>query len=160
MFRIRFFTPSVTNQEGKPQAGGELLLGNDRLGFLVDLSHWTQADYERQWHQGVVRLAHGAPCTALMTAWRGPDSDAPHLMYALWRDDKFVYAQELSVLQSDLDGPFDPAMPWDHVGERIPAAEQGLPIVELRCDLITMLGAHFFPSFPWHLNWGQWGNAA
>jgi hypothetical protein len=160
VFGIRFFTPSVMNQDGRPQAGGELVVGGNRLGFLVDLSSWTQTDYERQWQQGISRLAHGAPSTALITAYRGPDSESPHLMYALWRDDKYVYAQELSVLPAELDKPFDPATPWDHVGDRIPAAEQGLPFMEVRCDLVTMLGAYFFPSFPWHLNPGQWGSAA
>jgi hypothetical protein len=160
VFRIRFFTPSVLNHEGYPQAGGELLIGNDRLGCLIDLRHWTQSDYERQWREGIARLAHGAPSTALITAYRGPDSDVPHRMYALWRDEKYVHAQELSVLPAELVTPFDPATPWDHVGERIPATEEGLPIVEARCDLVTMLAAHFFPSFPWHLNGGQWGSAA
>jgi hypothetical protein len=68
MFRIRVFTPPVQNEHGQLQAGGELRLGNQRVGFVVDLSHWTVGDYERQWKEGTARLLH-----------RARPSDAPHL---------------------------------------------------------------------------------
>lgn len=37
MFRIRFFTPAVLNEEGWQHAGGELVVGNARMCFLVDV---------------------------------------------------------------------------------------------------------------------------
>lgn len=129
MFRIKFFTPQITNAEGWQHAGGELILGDARMCFLVDLTHWSIADYYGQWQRGIARLTRGAPSTALMTAYRGP-SDSAHTMWALWREDAHVYVQEHSVLPAELDGPFDPNEPYEHIGERVPAAESGLPIPE------------------------------
>ena len=131
MFRIRFFTPSVVNEEGWQHAGGELVVGDGRLCFLVDLTFWGIADYQRQWHDGISRLLQGAPSTALMSAYRGPGISA-HTMWALWRDDGHVYVQEHAVLPAELDVPFDPSNPYAHVGERIPATENALPIPEWR----------------------------
>src|SRR5262245_33098883 len=56
MFRVRVFTPPAPNEEGLLEAGGELRLGDQRVGFVVDLSHWTVGDYERQWKEGTARL--------------------------------------------------------------------------------------------------------
>jgi hypothetical protein len=140
MFRVRVFTPAVLSEDGLPQAGAELLLGTARLCFLVDLRYWRVADYERQWREGIGRLAQGAPSTALMIAWRGP-GDAPHLMWALWRDDGSVYVQEQSVLPADLDSPFDPWAPYAHVGGRVAASELGLSIPEWRFDVVELYAA-------------------
>ena len=76
MFRIRFFTPSVMNDEGWQHAGGELIVGDARMCFLVDLTYWGMADYQHQWRGGISRLVQGAPSTALMTAYRGPGESA------------------------------------------------------------------------------------
>jgi hypothetical protein len=150
MFRIRFFTPSVINEEGWQHAGGELVAGGARMCFLVDLSYWGIPDYQHQWHEGISRLLQGAPSTALMTAYRGPRESA-HTMWALWREEDYVYVQEHSVLPADLDAPFDPNEPYGHVGTRVPAAENGLPIAEWRVEIehlrAAMLGIRL-PKFP------------
>ena len=117
------------NEEGWAHAGGELVVGDARLCFLVDLSYWTMGAYQHQWRQAIARLVEGAPSTAFMTAYRGPGASA-HIMWALWRDNDYVYVQEHSVLPADLDAPFDPNDPYPHIGERVPAAESGLPIPE------------------------------
>ena len=150
MFRIRFFTPAVLNEEGWQHAGGELVVGNARMCFLVDLSYWGMADYHHQWRQGIARLLQGAPSTALMTVYRGP-GDSAHTMWALWREQGYVYVQEHSVLPADLDSPFDPNDPYPHVGERIPAAEQGLPIPEWRVEIEHLHAAMLGIQPPKHL---------
>ena len=129
MFRIRFFTPAIVNADGWRHAGGELVLGDTRLCFLVDLDHWNPADYEQQWREGIARLARGATSTALMTAYRGRDARS-NVMWALWRDETHAYIQEQAVLAAELDAPFDPATPYDHVGGYVPTAVHGLPIPE------------------------------
>jgi hypothetical protein len=107
------------------------------VGFVVDLRYWTVSDYERQWKAGVARLLHGAPRSALMTAYRGP-GEAIHLIWALWRDEGYVFAQEHPVVVTESDPPFDPANPYDHVGERIPTSVHDLPIPEWRVDLVQV----------------------
>lgn len=150
MFRIRVYTPAVVDDAGWQHAGAELQLGNDRLRFSVDLTYWPIAEYERQWRDATRRLAAGAPASAFVTAWRGPDAES-HELWALWREEDHVYVQTLTVLARDLDEPFDPHAPWQHVGARIPATEAGLPISEWRVDLLPFL-AHAFglrlPNFP------------
>src|SRR6476659_7119791 len=102
MFRIRFFTPPVMNEDGWQHAGGELVVGDARMCFLVDLTHWGMSDYQAQWRDGVTRLLQGAQSTALMSAYRGPGESA-HTMWALWRKEAYVFVQEHSVLRAELD---------------------------------------------------------
>lgn len=150
MFQVRIFTPAVTNEDGWPHAGGELRIGEARLRFLVDLSHWSIAQYERQWRDGIRRLAHGAPSAALMIAYRGESGEA-HRVWALWREGDHVYVQEQTVLVAELDAPFDPFDPHGHVGVRVPASEQALPIGEWRGELIHLLATAFgirWPMYP------------
>ena len=60
MFSIRFYTSATTTEDGWPHAGGELVVGEARVCFLVDLSHWRMGDYHRQWRAGIARLVQGA----------------------------------------------------------------------------------------------------
>jgi hypothetical protein len=150
MFRIRVITPPAINAEGWPHAGGQLVLGNERLHFLLDLRHWSVAAYERQWREGMARLVHGAPSAALMTAYRGR-GDEPHVMWGLWREESYVFAQAHTVLPAELDSPFDPMAPHVHLGERIPASENGLPISEWRVELVHLIAATLgirWPIYP------------
>jgi hypothetical protein len=140
MFRVRVFTPSVVDEDGVPHAGAELVLGPERLRFLVDLRYWSIAAYERQWREGLARLLHGAPSTALMTAYRGP-GDATHLMWALWRDGGHVYVQEQPVVSAELDAPFNPDDPYAHVGVWLAASRHALPIPEWRVDIAHLFAA-------------------
>lgn len=139
MFRIRFFTPAVVDAAGWRHAGGELVVGNTRLCFLVDLDHWSTGDYAWQWRAGIERLANGASSSALMTAYRGPDARA-HVMWALWRDETHVYIQEHSVLAAELDGPFNPATPYAEIGGYLPTAVHGLPIPEWHVPIEELRG--------------------
>jgi CdiI N-terminal domain len=129
VFRIRLFTPPVIDANGWRHAGGELVIGGTRLCFLVDLDSWTPADYAHQWREGIARLAAGAASTALMTAYRGRDARA-HVLWALWRDETHIHIQEQSVLQAELDSPFEPADPYEQVGDYVATAVNGLPIPE------------------------------
>src|SRR4029077_5428561 len=129
MFRIRVFAPSLTYAHDSLNAVGELVIGDARQHFRLDLRAWSIADYERQWKAGVARLVYGEPSSALMSAYRGY-RDAPHLMWALWREAGFVYVPPQCVLDRGLSSAFDPCAPYEHVGARVPATEQSLPILE------------------------------
>lgn len=132
MFGIRVFSPPTAL--GVPHAVGELVVGDARRLFSLDLRFWRVADYQRQWKAGLARLLHGAPTTALVTSFRG-DGDAPHLMWAIWKEAGFAFVQSHCVLAAELDRRFDPAAPYAHVGARVPATEQALPIAEWRVEL-------------------------
>jgi len=141
LFGIRFFTPQALSGDQSPIAGGVLCAGDSLLRVPVDLAYWTVADYKRQWADGIQRLARGASSSALVYGYRGPE-DAAHLMWALWRDDQRVYVQDLAVVSSELDAPFDPSNPYEHVGERI-SPEQGLPVCEWQLEVKHVLEAAF-----------------
>ena len=150
MFRVRVFTPAAHNDDGWLQAGGELCLGNGRFAFLVDLRYWTIAEYQRQWAEATKRLLHGAPSTALVTAYGGP-GDAIHHMWGLWREADYVYVQQHSVASSELDPPFDPNQPYQYLGERIATSKHALPIPEWRVDLVHIYAAALgirWPLYP------------
>jgi hypothetical protein len=132
MFGIRVF--SAPSALAVPHAVGELVVGNARRMFSLDLRAWCVADYQRQWKLGLARLLHGASSTALMTSFRG-NEDAPHLMWAIWKEGGFAFVQPHCVLGAGLDRRFDPMAPYEHVGARIPATEEALPIAEWRIEL-------------------------
>ena len=67
--------------------------------------------------------------------WSFGGGDGPHLMWALWKQAGFVYVQPHCVIEADLDEPFDPRAPYQHVGERLPAIEESLPMSEWRVEL-------------------------
>ena len=147
MFRIRVFTPVAITESGWPHAGGELVVGASRLIFRVDLRYWGIADYERQWKAGIARLLNGASSSALMSAFRGP-TDAPHHMWALWREGGHVYVQPHVVLRRELSVPFDPRMPYALVAERIPVMENDLPLLEWRVEVVHLFTAAIGHRWP------------
>jgi hypothetical protein len=146
VFQIRVVTPEVSTAEGRRHAGGMLRLGSTVLPFIIDLTAWRIADYERQWHHAIDRLARGAPATALLTGYAG-QGPGPHSMWAVWREGDFVYVQPHVVADEGLDAPFDPVAPDAHVGPRV-GPEHGLPIAEWRVELLYLLAAAFAPRWP------------
>jgi hypothetical protein len=132
MFGIRVYSPSLVLTSS--HAVGELVVGETRRHFSLDLRFWRVVDYQRQWQAGLARLLHGASTSALMTSFRGEDG-ASHLLWALWRESGFVYVQPHCIAAADLDGRFDPVEPYPHVGARVPATEQSLPMSEWRVEL-------------------------
>ncbi|HEV7387565.1 MAG TPA: hypothetical protein VGN73_03030 [Gemmatimonadaceae bacterium] len=140
MFDICFSTPAVTNDDGFQQAGAQLRLGNDIFVFTIDLRHWTIPEYEAQWREGIWRLLEGASSSALMTAYAGPYGHMHH-MWALWREQSWLYVQQHAVINGDLDHPFVPDSPYDYVGARIEASKYELPIPEWRVSLTDIFAA-------------------
>jgi len=140
MFDICFSTPSVMNEDGIPQAGAQLRLGNDIFVFTIDLSHWSIPDYEQQWREGIWRLLEGASSSALMTAYAGPNGHMHH-MWAFWREEKYLYVQQHAVINRELDHPFVPRNPYAYVGARIDASSYELPIPEWRVNLSDIFAA-------------------
>jgi hypothetical protein len=147
MFRIRVFTPPVIGESGWPHAGAELLVGDARLVFRLDLRYWRIADYERQWKAGLARLAGGAPSSALMSAFRGP-LNAPHHMWALWREGGSVYVQPHAVLRAELSVRFDPAAPYSLIADRVPVTENDLPLFEWRVEARHLFAATLGVRWP------------
>jgi hypothetical protein len=146
MFAIRVFTPVLIGSDGAPIAWGELRLGAARLRFELDLSRWRISDYEKQWKAGIQRLASGAKYSALMTRYSG--SDETHSFWALWRDGAQVYIQPQVVLTSELDAPFDPTAPYEHVGAHVPAIDCALPLDEWSIPLEEVIAAAFQIRWP------------
>jgi hypothetical protein len=140
MFDIRVSTSPQINEDGFPQAGGELRLGNEIFRFSIDLRYWPVREYESQWREGIWRLLEGAPSSALMTAYTGTSGHMHH-MWALWREQKYLYIQQHAVIERDLDHPFVPHNPYAYVGARIEVSKYELPIPEWRVNLTDIFAA-------------------
>ena len=130
--------------------GGEFTLGNDRLFFNVDLTRWGIASYQRQWESAIARLAQGATATALLTAYRG-QGETPHLAWALWRENEWLYMQKQTFVPAEFTETFDPWNPDAQIGKRVPATEEGLPIAEWRTKLVHLFATAFGIRIPNYL---------
>jgi len=142
VFEIRIATPVVTDEEGRRQALGVLAVGNARLPFRLDCTHWSASAYERQWKAGIRRIADGAPSSALLTAYQG-DGDEPHVLWAMWRDDDHVYVQARSVRSAAYDAPFDPWNPYPFVPSRMPVGAYAPPPTQWRVELESFVAGAF-----------------
>jgi hypothetical protein len=140
MFGIRISTPSLADDSGSPYAAAELNAGGARVHFQADLRFWSPRQYERQWADGIRRLVRGATSSALMSAFTGARGEL-HRMWALWRRGGHIYVQPHCVVRADLSGSFDPAAPYDHVGEHVPMTLADLPHEEWRVELAAFLEA-------------------
>ena len=149
MFAIRIVTPVVTDAEGRRQAGGLLAVGQARLPFLLDCSHWTASEYEHQWKAGIRRIAEGERSSALVTAYRG-DDDAPHGLWAMWRDHDHVYVQARTVRTPAFGEPFDPSDPYQYVPSRMPVCEYTPPATQWRVELESFFVSAFGLRVPFH----------
>jgi len=134
LFSIRIVTPVVTDGNGRRQAGGLLAVGQAHLPFFLDCAHWSASDYERQWKEGIHRIAEGARSSLLLTAYRGDGHD-PHTLWAMWRDDDHVYVQARSVRPSTRAQPFDPWNAYAYVPTRMPVGEYAPPATQWRIEL-------------------------
>jgi hypothetical protein len=147
MFGIRVFTPALASDAGAPEAGAELRVGATRVPFKIDLSRWGVASYERQWKEGIRRIAGGASSSALMSRY-SPPGDTPHELWALWRVESSVYVQSQCIVPDEVEVAFDPASPYAQVGERVPVTEAGLPLSEWRVPISDVIAAAFNVRWP------------
>lgn len=150
MFRIRLLGPQLSYTVSTSCTFGELVIGGARLHFQLDLNHWSAADYERQWRSGLMRLVRGASSSALMVAYRGAGMEAVHLMWALWRVNDHVYVQPHAVLANEAhERGFNPFLPDEHVGDRIPVTEQSLPLLEWCVEIEQLIAAALRIRWPY-----------
>jgi hypothetical protein len=150
MFRIRLLGPRPSYTVTSSCTLGELVIGGAHLRFQLDLAYWSAADYELQWHCGLMRLVRGATSSALMVAYRGTGEDAVHLMWALWREGDKAYVQPHAVLASEVEGGcFDAMSPDGHVGARIPVTEESLPLMEWCVEIEQLFAAALRIRWPY-----------
>jgi len=149
VFAIQIVTPVVTDAEGQRHAGGLLAIGQARLPFLLECSHWTPSAYEYQWKAGIQRIAEGERSSALLTAYRG-GGDAPHTLWAMWRDFDHVYVQARTVRAVAFGDPFDPSDPYPHVPPRMPVCEYTPPATQWRIELESFFASAFGLRVPLH----------
>jgi hypothetical protein len=140
MFRIRATTPPLTDDLGARYAAALLQVGPHTIHFRLDLGYWSIADYERHWQRALRQIMYGPRATALLSAYRGPAGHA-HVLWALWQRDGYVHVQEQTLVVSELDEPFDPGTAHVHVGARVPASENALPIREWRIESTAVFAA-------------------
>ncbi|HEY9228617.1 MAG TPA: hypothetical protein VIP11_18325 [Gemmatimonadaceae bacterium] len=117
-------------------------LGTESDSFAADLRFWTMRDYEKQWREGVARLATGVVSSALITSYAGP-GDAIHSMRPMWRVGQTVYLQDRLVVGRDIAPPNVAEQFYDLIGARSTHSDDGTPISEWSvsfADVLAFLG--------------------
>jgi hypothetical protein len=138
MFYIGFTSAMQTDSEGRPQAAGELTLGDDSARFVADLHVFTMAQYEAQWREAVARLAGGHTSSALITSYRGSGL-SPHSMWPMWRAGTTVFIHERLVLDDTIGNEDVAEQFYARVGPRRTTSDDGSPISEWALPLSQML---------------------
>lgn len=95
MFEISFTDDPVFAIDGAPHRYGSIQFNSrEKERFVAPLSHWTERDYERQWHDGIARLLAGDRRSCLVT-WAYDPSDMYYVQWwALYVLDTRIAVQE------------------------------------------------------------------
>jgi CdiI N-terminal domain len=108
------------------EASGRIVIGDFTETFRVPLGFWDESEYHRSWRRAfevIDASPHSASC--LMTAMTDPANSNFLLCWPVYREDEDVYIQNAIIFLDEIEGPFDPAAPWDCVGLRRRTDEDG-----------------------------------
>ncbi|MEO8031762.1 MAG: hypothetical protein ABJC74_08675 [Gemmatimonadota bacterium] len=147
MFSIEFITGPQVDSDGWLHAEAELMLGEAREGFEVDLRIWALETYRTHWREAIARLLAGASFTRLVTSYRGPDG-AYHFTWPMWREGDLVLVHEELVLDEDLATPLNPSTAWEVTAPRRQLTEDGAAISEWEVPISALQDWLGRPSQP------------
>ena len=133
MFAIELQSPREAGEEndGSVEASGRIIIGDFTETFRVPLGFWSESDYRRSWRQAFEVLnadPHSTSC--LMTSMTDPRNSNFLVCWPMYRDGKDVYIQNAIIFLDEIEGPFDPAVPWSYVGPRHGIDEDGNKVSE------------------------------
>ncbi len=135
MFDIAFTSDVPERQpEGWVGLRGHTRLGAHAENFLAPLGAWQRADYERQWIEAARRLLGPAARAAFFTV-------AFRFWWVMWREGEEVIVQEHLLVPEQLGGLTDwRAAPYQLIGERDAASEDGAPVSEWLLGVTDIAG--------------------
>lgn len=114
-------------------APGELVLNDSLESFVASVdpgTEWTRRDYERQWREGVTRIADGETKSCLITSLPDPGQTDFLVFWPMYRVSDWVVFQEKWRLPEDFPRGFDPVKPYQIVGDWISISDTGYKISE------------------------------
>jgi hypothetical protein len=123
--------PYEDEEEGWSGLWGRTVLGDFTERFVAPTARWSREDYERQWIDAAERLLRGEPSSAFTV-------EAGWIWWTAWREDGEVIVQQRYLVTDEM-APARTAeasrMPYELVGQRGGATEEGLSVSEWRVSL-------------------------
>ena len=133
MFAIELQSPLEAGKENDDSAetSGKIIIGDFTETFRVPLGFWNESDYRRSWRQAFEVLnANPQSTSCLMTSMTDPRSSNFLVCWPMYREGEDVYIQNAIIFLDEIEGAFDPAVPWDYVEPRHGIDEDGNKISE------------------------------
>jgi hypothetical protein len=124
---IRFLQP-VQSETGL--AVGEIVLGDFVERFESPLAFWGIPQYERQWSDGLTRLAAGASRSCLITQMYDPRTANFIVWWPMYRDGGRIVVQNQVLFMDALAELFDPSDPYRFISNRVSRTEEGESVSE------------------------------
>ncbi len=111
-------------------AHGELVLNGCIEKFSSCTNSWNISDYKRQWHDGIKRIIEGRRKSCLIISRHEPGFSDFLIWWLMYRiNDKIVF-QEQWVPRDKVAPPFDPARPYEYIGDWTTISDDGHKISE------------------------------
>jgi hypothetical protein len=105
-------------------------IGDFSESMKVDLSFWSREEYEKQWSEGLCRIAGGADSSCLVTSLCLPKAANFIMWWVLYRLDQVVAVQNEILFTEELNEVFDPSCPYKYIRPRETLTEEGNKISE------------------------------
>lgn len=135
-FNIRF----IPNEDVDTRADccyGELCIESLRERFVVDITFWERADYEKQWLRAALNIVDGDK-SALIVSVTNPATSNFVRWWAMYRDQDTIYFQEQIRFLAELSDAFDPYAVEKFVLPRETVSEDGEAISEWSTTVSTV----------------------
>jgi CdiI N-terminal domain len=116
--------------DGSAEAFGRIVIGDFRETFVVPLGLWGESDYRASWRAFEVLEGDPRAVACLMTSMTDPVASNFLICWPVYREGADVYVQNAIVLLDEIEGPFDPWVPWGSPEPRRGMDEDGNRISE------------------------------
>jgi hypothetical protein len=137
---------------GDDSAGafGRIVIGDFTETFVVPLGFWGESDYRAScqlpaasWRRAFEVLDVGDPraVACLMTSMTDPVSSNFLVCWPMYREGEDVCVQNAIVLLDEIEGRFDPQVPWGSVGPRRGVDDDGNRVSEWATSMGSLITA-------------------
>jgi CdiI N-terminal domain len=128
-------------------AHGELVLDGHIENFSSCTNSWNMPDYKRQWQHGIKRIIDGENKSCLIVSLHEPGFSDFLILWPMYRiNDQIVFQEQW--LPSEKVAPlFDPARPYEYIGDWITMSDDGEKLSEWWIKLSDVVG--FFQRTNW-----------
>jgi hypothetical protein len=130
-FDIKFSGETADGSElGNTGQYGEIVLGNEKEGFLSLVGYWSPRDYQQQWEAGVRRLVDERKNSCLITSLHDPQQADVLTWWLLYPVDDKVHVQNALLMLNEHREDFSTRNPYKTIPSRRQLTDDGALISE------------------------------